>query len=267
MHLGNDAPIDFTHDGANNLPNDDPGDDSMSMPLCAYCGIKPGVTRDHVIPLCLFGSRRPAFLVTVPACQNCHGKSKSRDDEYLRDMLVMNVGASNHPVAQAISRGSMWRASANNRSVVANDLRAKGKYVSVYSQGIYLGEGPVIPLDEARVRRIFKTMLRGLHYQVWKQILPDDAEYQVVPCWPGKYSDLLASMQRIHCQGPAVLGDNVFSGYYLAAIDDDPYLAAWLVSFYGGVHYFLCSFRPNDPNVTPPQINRKPFDETMRLDI
>ncbi|MGN6359574.1 MAG: hypothetical protein ACTHNK_04225 [Thermomicrobiales bacterium] len=56
------------------------------------------------MPQCLFTKPLPAFMLTVPACEECN-KEKGRDDHYLRDLLVMDSDGATHPTAQLIFTG------------------------------------------------------------------------------------------------------------------------------------------------------------------
>jgi hypothetical protein len=79
---------------------------------------------DHMVPRCLFPSPLPSDLVTVPVCASCNNE-KSRDDDYLRDMLVIDIDNTHHPEAQALLKGKVIRSMRKNRSVIARDVCAK----------------------------------------------------------------------------------------------------------------------------------------------
>src|SRR5262249_21289051 len=57
------------------------------LALCPYCGLRPGKTKDHVIPQSLFPKPLPngINLPTVKACAECNNVRKSGDDTFLRD--------------------------------------------------------------------------------------------------------------------------------------------------------------------------------------
>src|SRR5205823_6597633 len=75
---------------------------------CAYCGQTKPITDEHVPPRCLFKNAQPNELITIPACGDCNGSDKSRDDEYFRTMLLLRDDISSHeaakPVAAAVHR-------------------------------------------------------------------------------------------------------------------------------------------------------------------
>ena len=58
---------------------------------CAYCGGKferSKLTRDHVVPSCLFEPLKPTKPITVLACGVCNNNEKFRNDAFLRDMVA-----------------------------------------------------------------------------------------------------------------------------------------------------------------------------------
>lgn len=68
---------------------------------CAYCGDVRNLTRDHVIPRCLFPRPLPAAMLTVPACRSCNQR-KAKHDDFLRDVLVTDIAAEDNAAAQAV---------------------------------------------------------------------------------------------------------------------------------------------------------------------
>src|SRR5438105_792530 len=84
---------------------------------CAYCGRSLPVTRDHVVPKCLFGEPLPKFLVTVPACDDCNNL-KSRSDDVLRDYLVMDINVCEHPLAQRLFQQKMLKSLSKGKSLL-----------------------------------------------------------------------------------------------------------------------------------------------------
>lgn len=55
---------------------------------CAYCGTSGEVTRDHVIPHCLWSEAIPLDIFTIDACRKYNNVEKSGNDVYLRDLLI-----------------------------------------------------------------------------------------------------------------------------------------------------------------------------------
>ncbi len=86
--------------------------------MCAYCGVKRGLTKDHVIPKCLFKRPLPSNMITVPACSECNN-AKSKDEDYLRDMLVIDHFTSSNPTAQTLLNNKVIRSATEGSSKVA----------------------------------------------------------------------------------------------------------------------------------------------------
>jgi hypothetical protein len=73
---------------------------------CAYCDQEGRLTRDHVLPQCLFQERIPLDIPVVYTCRQCNNNEKSQDDTYLRDMLARDGLAVASDVVQAIRQGA-----------------------------------------------------------------------------------------------------------------------------------------------------------------
>ncbi len=67
-----------------------------TAPVCVFCGVRDGTTKDHVPPKGMFPPPRPN-LITVPACVTCNGGA-SEIDERFRTMLSLKVGAASPEV-------------------------------------------------------------------------------------------------------------------------------------------------------------------------
>jgi hypothetical protein len=84
--------------------------------ICTYCGQWEKVTRDHVIPECLFIPPLPLNMITVKACKKCNEGWKSGDDSFLRDFLCIDLQGSTHPIAQTLFDGKVMRSVGSNKS-------------------------------------------------------------------------------------------------------------------------------------------------------
>ena len=83
--------------------------------MCIYCGIRPAIESEHVIGN-VFYIQRPKQAITVPSCSACNrgrGDGGMRDlhldEEYMRTILCMTEGCSNHPVVIALLEGNIAR--------------------------------------------------------------------------------------------------------------------------------------------------------------
>jgi hypothetical protein len=206
--------------------------------LCPYCGLRPGNTKDHVIPQSLFPKPLPngINLPTVRACAECNNVRKSGDDVFLRDFLITDMHCSDHPAAQALLNGEMGRAMRSNRSEFARAAVPKGRPVPLFtSTGLYAGTCYTAPLDGERINRIFATITRGLYFKVLRRLLPADTQFEVRRQDPRYIGELLNLVQppNAWCRPPS-LGD-VFTCVYAIG----PYEKAqslWVMQFYGSMY-------------------------------
>jgi hypothetical protein len=201
--------------------------------LCAYCGVRLGVTSDHPIPTCLFIPPLPPDMVTVPACEPCNNL-KARDEEYLRDVLVSDIYSSGHPVAQALADGKLTRAIRQNRSEFARVAVRHMAHRPLYTPGgIYLGDYPTVPLDGPRLLGALSLIVRGLYFQLVKRVFPDGYTFDIRRVHQLSIPLAWASMQKARANGPYRLGEDVFVCMFFYATED-PGITFWLLSFYSG---------------------------------
>lgn len=205
---------------------------AKKVELCVYCGLNPATTRDHVVAKCLFDGPLPSNMVTVPACGSCNG-DKARNDDYLRDMLVVDSHCSEHPVAQALLKGKVTRALRRNRSELLRNVLPKARMEPTRTPGgLYLPPSYSFPLDGERVNRIFRTVASGLYYRIRQERLPDDYVFEVSRVYQRHVMDMWNEFRRLKANGPYGLGD-VFGCLFLYGTED-PGVTRWLMWFYGG---------------------------------
>ena len=154
------------------------------MSSCAYCGVTEGkLTRDHVIPSCLYPPSKYTSKVqrlTVPACDRCNG-SWADDEPHFKSMLEL-AGDSNAVVKELfpITLRSFEKEDGERR---LEDLYQQMKPIAT-AEGqrnmVFLG-------DNHRVMRVVKKVIRGLSYHhrvLWpvseEQVFADVLKY-VVP--------------------------------------------------------------------------------------
>jgi hypothetical protein len=197
---------------------------------CSYCGVVAEVSKDHVIPRCLFRQPYPPNLITVKACYECHN-AKSLNDDFLRDMLTVDIYGIQSPIAKAIFLEKVLSSARQGSSDLARSFAAKAHIEPIYSNGgIYLGDATVVHLDENRVTNVFSTIVRGLYYDARKQRLPIDYVYQVRRYHPFEYQAVWDQFKKLSLNGPRILGD-VF-GCVFASAQEDPFTSYWLLWFY-----------------------------------
>lgn len=201
--------------------------------LCVYCGTQLATTRDHVIARCLFPDALPLNMVTVPVCHACN-EAKSRDDDYLRDMLVMDLNSGEHSGARKLLLGEVLRSASSNRSIVARSAKASWKMEPLLTKGgIYLGHHPTFLIDGERVTRTFTYIVRGLYYRILQQRIPDNYSFEVRRLNPWDVEAVWEGIKKLNPNGPYGLG-NTFVCAFLRGLED-PFVTYWLLGFYESV--------------------------------
>jgi hypothetical protein len=74
------------------------------MRPCIYCGIRPGKTKDHVPPRCLFDFPLPhnTQRITVPCCEVCRRAGES-DEALYRNLFISTRESEQNSVAQKLA--------------------------------------------------------------------------------------------------------------------------------------------------------------------
>lgn len=197
---------------------------------CVYCGEVKEVTRDHVIPECLFKRPYPKNLITVPVCHKCNN-AKSKNDDYLRDFITTDIYGNQSPIAQEIFRDKVVRSCRSNRSLMTREFLSKAHLEPFYTKsGIYLGDFPSARVDSKRIKTIFSMIARGLFYDHRRQRIPDDYVFEVFRYHPWDFKDVWENFKQMHLNGSRILGD-VFGCRYISAEEDSP-TTLWLMWFY-----------------------------------
>jgi hypothetical protein len=200
---------------------------------CAYCGEITNLTDEHVIPRCLFEKPLPPDIVVVGVCERCNHE-KSKDDDYLRDFLVTDMGGSEHPIAKRIFQTKTLSSARQNKSALLRTAKTQGRFEPVRTKGgIYLGEGYGIPLDGERVNRIFIRIVRGLYYKTKKKRIPDDYVFDVSRWDASEFNEIWPRLEKIGFNGPYRCGD-VLTCLMLYAQEDE-FITNWWLWFYDGI--------------------------------
>ncbi len=217
--------------------------------LCVYCNANPATTMDHVIPKCLFVGPLPADMVTVPVCAHCNNK-KSKDDDYLRDLLVIDIENVNHPIAQQLLRGKVLRSAQKNRSQIVRDMRAKSVIRNRYTvAGIYTGTFQAVPLEANRVKHIFARITRGLYYKLYERRFPNDCDFRVSRVAGMHVKDAVEIMHSIGGDVTYLLAEFVFSCMHVWSVED-PTVTSWLQNYYN----FVVMVTTNVPESEEPRV-------------
>jgi hypothetical protein len=169
-------------------------------------------------------------MVTVPSCGECNDAKKD-DDEYLRDLLVIDIENAGISTIEGPLKQKMLRAADRNRSLLARDIRSKTRYVPVHSPGgLYLGHAFSVPLDYERANRLFSRIVRGLHFKIYGRRLPDDCKFEVRRTHPQYKQYVVDTLYQMGVRQSRSIGD---SFQCMHAVDaKDATITYWLLRFF-----------------------------------
>lgn len=204
--------------------------------ICAYCGeLKPS-TQDHVIQRCLFLKPLPAFMATVPACDECNSR-KALHDDFLCDVLTSDASGIEHPVAKEIFESKVLSSHRQNKSLVARIMLNEGRAVPATTKsGIVFDEYYVAKFDFDRAIEMFSFIVRGLYYRLRRITLPTSCQFDVRRLGADDFTQVHDQFYSNGCNGPYTLGNDVFWCVYQYAASNDA-ITLWLLVFYGRIAY------------------------------
>lgn len=149
----------------------------MSRHLCMFCGdeIQPDqLTMEHFVPKGLWEKgHRPKGMKTLPAHKSCNN-AFSEDNEYFRDVMVIEEGAERHPEGNRVRGGAIDRKFRERFGSIVKTLKNVGMRPVHTPSGIYLGNHPTFEVDSERVERVLCNVMKGIFYVAQKRPLPQD---------------------------------------------------------------------------------------------
>ena len=199
------------------------------------------LTRDHVPPRSLFAPDTRALLPTVPSCAECNSGA-SKDDEYFRAMMVMRDDVTE--CADARFAGAEFLRALQRRDHVGlrnATLRNVVKARKYSESGLYLGLRDAYNVNPRRLDRVVRRIVRGLYWHEVGGRLPLD--YTVAVFTSDRLDgNLIAAAGLMRMAEFAASGTRVtFPGksfeYAFRRASDNPNGSAWLMTFYGRVHF------------------------------
>lgn len=208
---------------------------------CVHCGKMAELSKDHVIPECLFVKPFPPNLITVQACDKCNN-AKSKDDDYLKDLLVCDIFGNQSPIAQKIFQEKVRSSQRKNKSVIGRDAVTKAKIQPFYTKGgLYLGHLPTYPLDEMRLTNLLARIVRGLYYDACQLRFPKGYTFDVHQFRPWEFKEVWKIFSKMNFR-QRILG-NVF-GCAFVRTTEDPFTTWWVLWFYEGVFFYVLTDSP-----------------------
>jgi hypothetical protein len=193
------------------------------------------MTRDHIPPRSLFSKPRPNVLITVPndlitvpSCYFCN-KGASKHDEYFN--LVVKLG---------IDRNRFPNEYADSLDTTYNLARPKSlRFARSLLQG-YRPALSLLELDRDRIGIVLHRIVRGLFYHDIRMRLPEFVPFRFVSIsHEPRIAAALSSGINSLAKGLKSIGGGVFRYAFAQCAPPDPFVTAWLLSFYDH-HRFFC---------------------------
>jgi len=205
---------------------------------CVYCGKAATCTDEHVVPRGLFDKDAPLpdNLIVVPACRPCNER-KSRDDSFVRDLLVADEANTGNPLVQPVLKGQVARSMKKGWSDFSRIAQTSGRFLPVHSEGgIYLRHAFNVPIDWKRVNRFFQYVTKGLYWHFFGETFPADYQMDVRRLDLDLAVETIRDLQGRGVPGPYVIGDGVFGVIHaLSKEEDDLHSGIWVFAFYNRV--------------------------------
>ena len=172
----------------------------------------------------------------MPACPVCNNNQKSPDDSYLRDALVCDYDAFQHPVAQQLFAGKFSRSVQSGKSALARDLLKAFRPVNVFTpSGIYVQKAYASDIPGDRITRIISRVVRGLHFAFLGEPVAKGAQIEIQrPRDLPKANYLALKLNRKGAPYVRVGDGKVFSCLYARAADC-PDVSLWFLIFYESI--------------------------------
>lgn len=200
--------------------------------VCVYCSKAMSTTGDHVIGREFFLPSRRDNLPIVPACESCNNE-KSQLEHYL--MAVLGFGG-RHPDALV-----------NLDTMVRKRILKNAKLHSELAAAFAQSRGTTIPIDHARLEKLFAMIARGLLSYHWGVVLgPNHSAIASIFSVSGEslFNQIFKAWNtpsRVNVD----LGRGTFC-YEGAQATDSRQTTIWRFSMYGGIMF------GGDPKVPEP---------------
>ena len=199
-----------------------------------FCGKeipREELTMEHFVPKGLWEKgHRPNGMRTLPAHKTCNG-AYSEDNEYFRDVFVLDDGAQRDPAAARVQQGALQRKIEQKPGSIAKVLKNLGLKLVQTKSGIYIGLQPGFEINHEQIARVLVNVMKGIFYLSQGQPMPQDfipVVFDVRQLPPEAV--LETSRFMVPWQG---FGDTAFACRYVVSSKLPIQKMTCLMSFYG----------------------------------
>lgn len=208
--------------------------DKSNWRECVYCGKFSKSTDDHIPPKNLFAKPRPANMIFVPACKECH-ETFSKDDEFMRDIFILTEPTGRHPEAQKLL----------DKTIRSFKRKEKAKFTRNLFQDavpITKNNSPSVAID-VRANRIYRQVERfivGMFFNETGRRLPHKHYPMILfnPFSPNM-TNRIDSIAHIFDKRSVTIGNGVFS-YQVKFLEGSKHDSLWLLWFFES-QPFICA--------------------------
>ena len=192
------------------------------------------MTRDHIPSRSLFSKPRPNDLITVPSCYLCN-KGASKHDEYFNLVVKLGIDRNRFPNEYADSLDTTYNLARPESLGFARFLLQR--YRPTLSQ---------FEVDRDRVGIVLRRIVRGLFYHDIRMRLPEFVPFRFVSISdePRIAAALSGGIDSL-AKGLKSIGGGVFRYAFVQCAPPDPFVTAWLISFYDHRRFFCFTSSDN----------------------
>ena len=214
--------------------------------LCVYCRSPKDLTRDHIPPRSFFPAPRPANLITVPCCRECHVEF-TKNDAYLRNYLIFSPQCRGHVAAVQLHESGLRSLQDPNAGELSSPLFNAGSqsWSGSLVRSLPSDHGVTVAPDHERIEDAIERIIVGLFWIENDKYLPSDYSVDVAGAneLNYRYWSIQESIRRLKNEEESVdIGDGVFQYWWSWAEDapsEETHCSDWLLQFYEGAT-FLC---------------------------
>lgn len=151
--------------------------------LCMFCGRDESygeMNREDFVPRGLWeDGKRPPAVKTVPAHKKCN-ESFSQDNEYFRDVLALEEGASVRcKAAKDVSDGAIQRKFKRRFGSLAKNIKSVQITAVTTRSGIVYEYRPAFEVDWKRIETVLFNVMKGIFFTVKKSPMPADYHHWI----------------------------------------------------------------------------------------
>ena len=200
---------------------------------CPYCGEYDKLTREHIIPECLFpdGVPLPGNLPKIHACADCNNKKKAGHDAILRDFLATDINGSKSPIAKELLL-PFRRSAIRHQSVLAKAILERSQLVGLTTKsGIIYDIAYSVPEAQKWLNEIMSMIVRGLHYYYFHIPLSSQTHIEVMRLRDS--GQLKEIIDLLHAGGGSyqMAGDGSVFECAFGIAHDVPKAGLWILNF------------------------------------